>query len=217
MSITTEMPHALEDQQIESTVDVEIENEVEDEQSSETAGEPATEQAAEDSAPAGGFHPETVAYHDFQKALSDATGRLAAAVLERLKAEAAHKLAKAEEKAAGETLQKIVSRGVENYPLFDVESKAEESTEADDQSSEEAESTDDSEAWRAVEIGEINVPESILNKLIEAGIETVGDLADWSGSGKKLTDINGIGAAKAEKIEAAMDEFWAERQETKGC
>lgn len=211
MSITAEMPHALEDGMAESTVEVEMENEAENEQSSETAEEPATEQAADDSAPAGGFHPETVAYHDFQKALSDATGRLAAAVLERLKAEAAHKLAKAEEKAAGETLQKIVSRGVEHYPLFDSE-KPEAAEDSDDQASGETETEADDESWKAVEIGELDVPDGILNKLIEAEIETIGDLANWNESGKLLTDIEGIGQAKAEKIEAALDKFWAERK-----
>lgn len=203
MSITAELPNVLEEE-----VEVELDGCSECD-ADECDAEP-TEEAGDEAAPASGFFRQTVAYRDFQNALSDATARLATTVLERLKAEAAYKLAKAEEKAAGEALQKIVNRGVENYPLFDAESKAEESTEPTDESGDES---DSDEAWRAVEIGVINVPESILNKLIEAGIETVGQLADWSENGKKLTDIDGIGLAKVEKIEAAMDEFWASRSE----
>ena len=41
--------------------------------------------------------------------------------------------------------------------------------------------------------------------------ETLGDLADWT-SKYQLTDINGIGPAKATQIDEALDKFWESRQ-----
>jgi hypothetical protein len=55
---------------------------------------------------------------------------------------------------------------------------------------------------------------SIIDTLGEQGISTVGDLQDYTkpndaGYCKKLTDLNGIGAGKAQKIEDAGIQFWA--------
>jgi hypothetical protein len=58
-------------------------------------------------------------------------------------------------------------------------------------------------------LAETSIPSAILAKLKdEARIVTVRDLANWSSSGKLLTDIKGIGQGKADKIDAAMVEFW---------
>lgn len=50
---------------------------------------------------------------------------------------------------------------------------------------------------------------AILKSLVEAKIETVGDLANWS-STKQLADIPGIGPGKGGKIEERMIQFWSE-------
>ena len=41
-----------------------------------------------------------------------------------------------------------------------------------------------------------------------AGIDTVGQLADYSASEKRLTDVAGIGPGKAQAIEDRLLEFW---------
>lgn len=74
------------------------------------------------------------------------------------------------------------------------------------------------ESWRECLVVDLGLPTGIEKALIAAEIDTIGKLADWtaiptaSGYNQKLTDIGGIGAAKAEKIEAAMIEFWAARK-----
>ncbi len=51
---------------------------------------------------------------------------------------------------------------------------------------------------------------AISNKLADAGIETLGQLAAWNDGTKNLTDIPGIGQAKADKIRDALEGFWAD-------
>lgn len=72
-------------------------------------------------------------------------------------------------------------------------------------------------SWRQVPLGTLGVadelPHAIVARLEDAGIVTVGDLADFvrpapSGYCKRLVDIDGIGESKAAKIEAALDAFW---------
>lgn len=67
-------------------------------------------------------------------------------------------------------------------------------------------------AWREVLLVEAlqGVPSSILAKLAEAGLTTVGQMADFTQS-ERLIDVPGIGQAKAEQIEAALESFWARR------
>jgi uncharacterized coiled-coil protein SlyX len=76
------------------------------------------------------------------------------------------------------------------------------------------------ETWRTVKLSNLGVadelPDGIVFSLADAGLETLGQLHDWlqpglSGYTKRLTDIAGIGAAKAEKIECALEAFWARR------
>lgn len=78
-----------------------------------------------------------------------------------------------------------------------------------------AEAPAEDQSWREVPIDtlslECGLSESIVNKLVEAEITTIGKLADWTKSEKRLTDIAGIGGAKAEAIEGAMDKFWGAR------
>lgn len=65
--------------------------------------------------------------------------------------------------------------------------------------------------WRSDSITSLavyGIPDGTLNALIEAGIATIGALADYSAADKRLTDIDTIGAAKAEKIENALMDYW---------
>jgi DNA-directed RNA polymerase alpha subunit len=53
---------------------------------------------------------------------------------------------------------------------------------------------------------------SVLAKLKDAGIETVGQLADYTKE-HDLSDIPGIGGASKEEIEAVLDPFWKQHGE----
>lgn len=69
------------------------------------------------------------------------------------------------------------------------------------------------ESWREVFIGDIGLPTSVSEKLIEGGINSMGLLSDWSNSEKTLTDIKGIGTATAEQIQDCLTEFWKKRND----
>lgn len=74
----------------------------------------------------------------------------------------------------------------------------------------------DPNAWRAVPISDLNLLPGLVAILAEnpsKPIKTIGDLADWSAARRPLTEISKVGEAKAEKIEAAMDEFWRKHPE----
>jgi hypothetical protein len=62
--------------------------------------------------------------------------------------------------------------------------------------------------WRKVELSKLDLPAGILSILAEADFTTIGQIADHTASGKRLTDIAKVGQAKAEKIEQAMEDFW---------
>lgn len=68
------------------------------------------------------------------------------------------------------------------------------------------------EAWRAVLLEKLDLAGGIVQKLYDANIETMGQLADYTlpqNGNKRLTDIAGIGQAAVEKIEEATSAFWA--------
>lgn len=79
----------------------------------------------------------------------------------------------------------------------------------------ELESVDD---WKDVPLADVlkaHVSEKIIEKLTEAELTTVGQLAEYTAK-CRLTDIKGIGQAKAEQIEKAMEHFWATRPQKGG-
>lgn len=57
-------------------------------------------------------------------------------------------------------------------------------------------------------VAELDLPRGVINALLEAGLSTVGEVGDWTKSGKELTDIKGIGQSKAEKILDACASVW---------
>src|SRR5690606_23383093 len=67
------------------------------------------------------------------------------------------------------------------------------------------------ESWREVGIETLELGTRITKALTEAELLTIGSMADYSSSGKQLTDIAGIGPAAAETIDERMQQFWSER------
>lgn len=74
-------------------------------------------------------------------------------------------------------------------------------------------------SWREVRLDSLEgFTPKLLENLLSANIATVGQLADFTsvnptnpGHENRLTDIKGIGAAAATKIDAALEKFWAAR------
>lgn len=70
-------------------------------------------------------------------------------------------------------------------------------------------------SWREVPLGDVlaGLGPKVLASFHEANLVTMGDLSAYmepsaTGFAKKLTDLAGIGNAKAEKIEKALEDFW---------
>lgn len=92
-------------------------------------------------------------------------------------------------------LRALIRAQTEDLPLFDgLGEKAEEAV-------------DDS--WRAVELASLDLSAKVLENLDGARLTTIGELADYSANGGRLTQVAGIGPAAAEKIEDALETFWA--------
>lgn len=71
--------------------------------------------------------------------------------------------------------------------------------------------------WRDVPLGELFDPtKGIWKSLAQADLATVGDLADYTATDKRLTDIEGIGPGKAQEIEDTMLEFWRYNSQDEG-
>ena len=81
----------------------------------------------------------------------------------------------------------------------------------------EREAREDPEHWRNVKLQSIEgLGLKNAQKLSDVGLDTLGQLNDWlqpNGSGftRKLTDVPGIGEAKAQQIEEALTRFWEQR------
>jgi len=111
-------------------------------------------------------------------------------------------------------LRSAVREGPRRYPLFDNKEpqpgvEAASSTPAEAPAESPAPVPADDETWRTVSISELGITGKLAESLTEAGLTTMGAIADWGDSGKLLTDVPGVGPAKAEKIENATAEYWA--------
>lgn len=150
----------------------------------------------------------------FQSELADASAELCAACLAEAECDAALKIAKSQRKAATERLQQLTTRGPEDRPLFD--QQAEKPAEAVQVDVAAADPSAKGESWRecrfddTAEFSDDLLPASIVNKLADANINTVGDLYDFQAKHGEFwaKEIKGIGKSKAEKISDAMIEFW---------
>ena len=110
--------------------------------------------------------------------------------------------------AAQDQLSDLIARGPETMPLFDGPKPAAKPG----PKPKKAAAPD--EVWRADIIPDLDLAPSIVEKLAEAGLHTIGDLADWSAGGRLLQDIDGIGEAAAVKIDDAMTKYWSARSTT---
>ncbi len=142
---------------------------------------------------------------EFKAKMHEAAEELAECVLHRMSTEAAYKSAKAEEKAAAETLRKLSDRGPERHPLFEAAAK-EKAAPA------EPAPVNTDETWKSVAIAELGLASGLTDKLIGAGIDTIGRLeqrrADISEGKEKWP--KGVGAAAVTKIENAVLDWLAE-------
>jgi|GEM_PF-4225117 len=70
--------------------------------------------------------------------------------------------------------------------------------------------TSDPEPWRKTTIEELSIPEQITEKLRDhhPQLITLGAIADFTMAGNQLTDVKGIGEAKAAQIEGCINNFW---------
>ena len=69
------------------------------------------------------------------------------------------------------------------------------------------------DGWRETPIGKLEnfgLSPALTEKLHEAELTTIGALANFTAADNRLIDIDGIGQAKAEKIEKALEGFWAD-------
>ena len=110
-----------------------------------------------------------------------------------LRAKDAASAAKAQWESAVENLQDMCLERDETLPLLD-------GAEPED--------------WRRVRLDSMEpaAKPSVLVKLKDAGIETVGQLADYTKE-HDLLDIPGIGGASKVEIEAVLDPFWKQHGE----
>jgi hypothetical protein len=75
----------------------------------------------------------------------------------------------------------------------------------------EANTSSSDDSWKAIEVSELvrhGLSDGVITKLYDAGMSTIGAIANWSQSGKQLTDLPGIGQSKAGEIGDALESFW---------
>lgn len=172
--------------------------------------------------------------------ITESADEVQAAYEEWQSAESAAKAAKEEAKEAEAnwkscvTRQQTVIRGSrEKYPLFDQKyvrakqgiEKSVNQIAAEDARAAKAQAEQAAkiaavqadpvakDAWRAVPLSNTKIPSNIIAILEEANYRTIGDISNLTNSGLCLTDIKGIGQAKAQKIEDALTQYWADHPE----
>lgn len=77
-----------------------------------------------------------------------------------------------------------------------------------------ADSVADDDSWKSVPVVELEIlglAKGIIQKLLDAGISTLGELADYPNERRDLTSIKGIGSAAQDRISDATIRFHAER------
>lgn len=132
--------------------------------------------------------------------------------MEMLEAQEIAKDKKKVYEAEVESLLSYINGLSQQYPLFDRQQPAgEPAADGPDAAAPPA----PEESWRDVpisDLGPLGIPDGLLEALVEQGLHTIGLLADYTASDKRLTDLKGVGPAKAEKIEHALERFWAARK-----
>ena len=171
-------------------------------------------------------------FDDRKHLLEESIGKLS---IEQVRLKAAVKCNREAMNTVTEELESHICCGPERLPLFDRQpsyakrtaakaadehdldnctcagcAKARvETADAKESAAADAPAATDSETWRAVTIEELGIQDSICKLLREEnGMTTLGQIADH-GKEYDLTDLKKIGKAKAEKIQDAMEDYWA--------
>lgn len=123
----------------------------------------------------------------------------------------AHKDAKKRTEAQQDELNRFIDELEQPRPptLFDDAAKPE-SEESEDANA--APAALDDESWRKVTVKDLGISDAIADKLAanEPMLDTLGAIIDYTTAGRRLTDIAGIGAAKAEAIDEAITKYFAD-------
>ncbi|MFG0247413.1 MAG: hypothetical protein ACF8OB_00895, partial [Phycisphaeraceae bacterium JB051] len=69
---------------------------------------------------------------------------------------------------------------------------------------------DTEEAWRDATLDDLGITGALADKLVDAELDTLGKISDYTSSGKQITDIKGIGPEKSEFISDACANYFAE-------
>uniref|UniRef100_A0A6M3L2T4 Uncharacterized protein n=1 Tax=viral metagenome TaxID=1070528 RepID=A0A6M3L2T4_9ZZZZ len=117
------------------------------------------------------------------------------------------KEAKKAYEAEADALHALIHRGPDpqkRLPGIE-EGEVEANPEADVQEAEERQ-------WREIPLADLKIPAGTLGKLAEAGLETIGALADWQQEKGEFwaVDIAGIGPKAAVKIEEVLLAAWGD-------
>src|SRR5690606_34062949 len=113
--------------------------------------------------------------------------------------------------AAVAHLQEVIRAETEPLPLFDHARRRLPGGQEHDQEQPDLPGIP-ADQWRYVGINTAlpTLPEGVLRRLHEHGLHTVGDVADFT-SKHPLTDVPGVGLAKAQAIEDAFERYWQEQ------
>lgn len=150
--------------------------------------------------------------------IREVTERVTEAWEKLLKARKASKDAKEAEKDAQSVWevavtdqQSTIKGQSEKYPLFDrayFQAKNQIAETAKAIAAEKDKPAD--ESWRKVRLDSLAIPSSTVKLLAESDIFTIGDVSNLQLKGLALTDVRGVGRAKADRIEEAIIKFWQE-------
>ena len=65
--------------------------------------------------------------------------------------------------------------------------------------------------WRTVPVGDLTrfgLTAKLVEKMVEGGLGTIGDVAELNAKGLSLVDVKGVGEKAADRIESALALFW---------
>lgn len=184
------MTKTLEPEQLEDAIDEKL-----DEQSAENLEQPAEEEQSETAAT------EPISQSDLEsehyQAILEKAEEVGKANYEwSVAKEQAAELKKRFDRLDGEMLA-LIQRGPERQrplPFSD------------------GEEAQENEEWKEFGLGSLDISESIAAKLVDEGIETLGQLQEYLAD-KPLTSIKGIGAEKAAAVADAFADFWTTHPE----
>lgn len=149
--------------------------------------------------------------------LADAEAECADAERKVTRCKADLRAAKGEYDAAVEALRSLCKavREDESKPLMPAFMAAEEKAATEGAAAEPEAAAEPSDSWRDAPIGDLAIPDGLIEKLFEAGIDTVGELEELRAeiSQGKSKWPKGIGPAKVTTIEDAVLQWLAVNQQ----